>query len=385
MQYFDHNATAPMVAEARQAWLEATESLPGNPSSRHRIGARADAALQTAREGLAALLGCDAFDLIWTSGGTESNNQVLQHFAGALPREGHDKAEIWVSDIEHPSVLATATHFFGPRLRRLPAERSGVVSLSCLRQEMPRHRPALVAVMAANNETGVLQPWADIQELCRRHDVPFFCDAVQWLGKAPAAGLGQCDFVSGCAHKFGGPRGIGFLKVPSGFAIDPILRGGPQEDGRRAGTENVAGAVSMMAALELREKAMHQGEHELRLEWRSRFERALMSRLPGAEIVGIRSPRLWNTVSALMPDRDCQHRWVVKLDKLGFAASTGSACASGREEASHVLTAMGHSAAEAGRVLRFSSGWETTEADWMALLDALATVHSELAPAESGR
>ncbi len=382
MLYFDHNATAPMLPAARDAWMEATKTLPGNPSSQHRVGARADAALQSARERLAALLGCSAFDLIWTSGGTESNNQVLQHFAKTLPKEG-ERGEIWVSDIEHPSVLTTATHFFGPRLRRLPAERSGVVSLSCLRQELPRHRPALIIVMAANNETGVIQPWREIQELCHRHEVPFFCDAVQWLGKMPAAGLGGCDFVSGCAHKFGGPRGIGFLKIPSGLMIEPIIRGGPQEDGRRAGTENVGGAVSMLAALEIREQAMAAGEHERRAEWRSQFERAMMSRLPGSEVVGIRVPRLWNTVSALMPDFGCQHRWVVKLDKLGFAVSTGSACASGQEEASHVLTAMGHSSVEAGRVLRFSSGWETTEADWTALLEALDKVQAEFAPSAS--
>jgi cysteine desulfurase len=373
MLYFDHNATAPMSREAREAWLEAVDNFPANPSSQHRLGARADAALQSARERLAAFLGCDAFDLIWTSGGTESNNLVLHHYGHNLPKE----SEVWVSDLEHPSILATASHYFGPRLRRIPAERNGAISLACLRQELPRHRPALLVAMAANNETGVLQPWPEVLELCQGYEVPLLCDAVQWIGKMPAAGLGQCHFLSGCAHKFGGPRGIGFLKCPAGFPLEPLIRGGPQEDGRRAGTENVAGAVSMLAALEAREKAMQAGEHEKRSEWRSRFERSMMSQLPGAEVVGIRAPRLWNTVSALMPDADCQHRWVVKLDKLGFAVSTGSACASGREEASHVLSAMGHSAAEASRVLRFSSGWETAEADWQSLLEGLEKVQAE--------
>lgn len=365
------------MPESRQAWLDATDRLVGNPSSQHRVGARADAALQSAREQLATFLGCDAFDIIWTSGGTESNNTVLHHYARTLPKE----AEIWVSDLEHPSILNTAAHYFGPRMRRLPAERNGTVSLQCLRQELPRRRPALVVAMAANNETGVLQPWREVLELCQRHDVPYFCDAVQWLGKMPAAGLGQCDFVSGCAHKFGGPRGIGFLKVPSNINLEPIILGGPQEDGRRAGTENVAAAVAMMAALAIRETAMAAGEHEKRAEWRIAFEREMMARLPGSEVVGVRGPRLWNTVSALMPDADCQHRWVVKLDKLGFAVSTGSACASGKEEASHVLSAMGHPSAEASRVLRFSSGWETNEADWQSLLDALGKVQAEFSTA----
>jgi len=375
MLYFDHNATAPLLPEAREAWLDASKNYPGNPSSQHRLGSRADTALQSARLRLAEFLGCDAFDIIWTSGGTESNNTVLHHFGRALAPD----REVWVSDLEHPSVLETATRWFGPRMRRLPAERNGTVSLPCLRQELPRHRPGFIAVMAANNETGVLQPWQDILELCRRHDVPFFCDAVQWIGKMPAAGLGQCDFVSGCAHKFGGPRGIGFLKCPSGIALESLIQGGPQEEGRRAGTENVAAAVSMVAALEAREKAMQAGEHDQRAEWRNRFEREMMNRLPGSEVVGIRGPRLWNTVSALMPEADCQHRWVVKLDKLGFAVSTGSACASGREESSHVLTAMGFSAAESGRVLRFSSGWETTEEEWQKLLDGLEKVQADAA------
>jgi cysteine desulfurase len=375
MLYFDHNATAPLASEAREAWLNAADNYPGNPSSQHRLGARADTALQDARVRLAEFLGCDAFEIVWTSGGTESNNMVLHHFARTLPSD----REVWVSDLEHPSVLETALKWFGPRMRRLPAERNGTVSLPCLRQELPRHRPGFIAVMAANNETGVLQPWGEILELSRRHDVPFFCDAVQWLGKMPAAGLGQCDFVSGCAHKFGGPRGIGFLKCPSGIAMESLIIGGPQEEGRRAGTENVAAAVSMMAALEAREKAMQAGGHEQRTEWRTRFERQMMNQLPGSEVVGIRVPRLWNTISALMPEADCQHRWVVKLDKLGFAVSTGSACASGREESSHVHSAMGFSAAEASRVLRFSSGWETTEEDWQQLLEALEKVQADTA------
>ena len=124
---------------------------------------------------------------------------------------------------------------------------------------------------------------------------------------------------------------------------------------------------------------MQAGEHDQRAEWRNRFEREMMNRLPGSEVVGIRGPRLWNTVSALMPEADCQHRWVVKLDKLGFAVSTGSACASGREESSHVLTAMGFSAAESSRVLRFSSGWETTEDEWQKLLDGLEKVQADAA------
>ena len=194
----------------------------------------------------------------------------------------------------------------------------------------------------------------------------------------PAQGLGECDYLSGAAHKFGGPRGIGFLKVPAKTHVTPLIIGGKQERGQRAGTENVPIILSMLAALEAREKQLARSEHILRVVWRENFERQLLLKLPGAVIVGAGSPRLWNTVSALVPEGS-QLRWVSKLDKAGFAVSTGSACTTGKEEPSHVLAAMHFKAAEAHRVLRFSSGWETKETDWAALADALAKIHAETA------
>ncbi len=371
MTYFDHNATTPMLPEARKAWLEATETFIGNPSSPHRIGGRADAAITTARQKLVAILGCDALDIAWTSGATESNNTVLHHFARALPSDG----EVWISAIEHPCILASAKHYFPKRHRLIPVTRGGGIDLNWLTDELAHERPGLVAIMAANNETGVLQPWREAMAICRQWEVPFFCDAAQWVGKLPANGLGECDFVSGAAHKFGGPKGVGFLKCPAKGRIEPLLRGGPQEEGRRAGTENVAGVLSMMAALEVREAAFVQGEYKAKTKLRDIFAEGMLNALPGSDVVGLGQPRLWNTVSALMPEADCQSRWVVKLDKLGYAVSTGSACSSGKEEPSHVIAAMGYSPNEAGRVLRFSSGWETTEQNWNALLEALQKVH----------
>lgn len=377
MLYFDHNATTPVTPVARAAWLEATEKFVGNPSSPHRLGQRADAALQSAREQLAAFLGCNAMDIVWTSGATESNNMVLHHLA----RSSSPNAEVWVSGIEHPCVLAAAEVYFPRRARRIPVTRSGVAELDWLRDHLKKRKPALVALMAANNETGVLQPWREVLALCHEARVPFICDAAQWVGKLPARGLGGCDYVSGCAHKFGGPKGVGFLKCPSASRTIPLLVGGKQEDGRRAGTENVAGVLSMMAALEVRGRLLADGQQKQRVAWRGAFERRLLGQLPGSEIVGAGAERLWNTVSALMPEADCQQRWVVKLDKFGCAVSTGSACASGREEASHVLAAMGRTPGEAGRVLRFSGGWETSEADWEELLQGLLKVQAEVIPA----
>ena len=361
------------MREAREAWLDATENNPGNASSPHQIGGHANAALKEAREKLAHFLDCQPADIVWTSGATEANNMVMHHFARTLDA----KSEVWISAIEHPCVHESSKHYFGKRARLIPVTHDGVIDLDWLTVELADMRPGLVGVMTANNETGVIQPWREALAICRQYKVPFFSDAVQWLGKMPAKGLGECDYLSGAAHKFGGPRGVGFLKVPHKSHVTPLILGGKQEQGRRAGTENVPIILSMLAALEIREKQLSRSEHILRGVWRENFERQLLHKLPGSIVVGAAAPRLWNTVSALMPD-GVQLRWLTKLDKAGFAVSTGSACTTGKEEPSHVLAAMGFKPAEAHRVLRFSSGWETSEADWDALANALAKVHVEV-------
>jgi cysteine desulfurase len=372
--YFDHNATTPLLPQARQAWLDASDQFIGNPSSPHRIGARAETALNSARQKLAAFLGCDSEQIVWTSGATESSNMVLHHLRCAAA----DADEIWVSSIEHPCVREPAAACFERTVRWIPVTREGIIDLDWVKDSLRRGSPRLIAVMAANNETGVLQPWKELLNLCRTRGISFFCDAAQWIGKLPAGDLGRCDWISGCAHKFGGPKGAGFLKCPSAPEFHPLLRGGKQEEARRPGTENVAGVLSMVAALEVREGALSRNEHHRNISLRDQFEREVLKRLPGATVLGGNSERLWNTSHLLLPKTDGQHRWVVKLDKLGFAVSTGSACSSGREEPSHVLSAMGLSADEASRVLRFSSGWETTSDDWKQLLEGLEKVADEL-------
>jgi cysteine desulfurase len=372
MTYFDHNATAPLHDAARMAWLEAAEKFIANPSSPHRLGGRADSALEDARSRLAIMIGCSSHDIVWTSGATEANNQIMHHFARTLPTD----ATVCISAIEHPSVTKSAEHYFGARVRQIPVGRDGVVDLQWLGEELAHRRPGLVAVMAANNVTGVIQPWDQVAQICRRWGVTYFCDAVQWLGKESAAGLGVCDFVSGCAHKVGGPRGVGFLKCASQGRLKPLIFGGPQEEGRRAGTENVAGVLGLVAMLESRQSVM--AEQESRLQMRDRFIESLVAEVPGIEILGVSQRRLWNTVAAMLPDIDCHQRWVVKLDKMGVAVSTGSACSSGKEEPSPVLLAMGYAPGQAGRVLRFSSGWETSAQDWEKLLDAIKQAAGEL-------
>ena len=369
MLYFDHNATTPLCASAKDAWVDAIDRYVGNPSSPHRIGARAERAMADARDKLAGFLGCSPLDIVWTSGATESNNLVLYHCAQALDGD----KEVWITAIEHPCVIeATRTHFPN-RYKTLPVNSTGVLDLVVLRQKLTKEKPGLIAVMAANNETGVLQPWTEVQQLCSEYQIPFFCDAAQWVGKLPAKGLGACDFVSGCAHKFGGPQGVGFLKCPSRGAVYSQIVGGTQEEGRRAGTENVAGVLSMMAALEKRENQLASGIIQEKEAWRNAFVMSLI----GAEVLGKGQGRLWNTVTALLPG-DCQARWVVKLDKAGFAVSTGSACSSGKETPSHVLTAMGVAKEDTDRVVRFSSGWETSAEDWQALVKGVNQVAGEL-------
>ncbi|MCE9609645.1 MAG: cysteine desulfurase [Chthoniobacter sp.] len=371
MIYFDHNASHPLSTVAKEAWLNAVERFIGNPSSPHRIGARAEAALTNARERLAAMVGCDPGEIVWTSGATEGSNTVLQHASHFA------EGETWVSAIEHPAVITAAQRYLPNSVRFIPVSRSGVVDLDWISERLQTQRPRLISIMAANNETGVLQPWREALALSRERGVPLFCDAAQWIGKLPSAGLGKCDYMIGCAHKFGGPLGVGFIKCSS--KLRPLLVGGPQEDGQRAGTENVAGVLAMVEALEEREMALAQDATAQRLEWRTEFETRIVGKLPDIQILGTSSDRLWNTVSVLMPEvLESRQRWVVKLDKLGFAVSTGSACASGKEETSHVLAGMGFASDEASRVLRFSSGWETSREDWLRLSEGVSQAFGEV-------
>ena len=373
MFYFDYNATAPVMREAREAWLEATEKIHGNPSSPHAFGLAANKALVDAREKLAHHLGCHPADIIWTSGATEANNMAMHHFAQTFDA----RSEIWISAIEHPCVHDSSLHYFGKRVKTIPVTHDGVVDMEWFATEMADTRPGGVSVMCANNETGVIQPWRELLAICQAYEVPFFTDAVQWLGKMPAKGLGDCDFITGAAHKFGGPRGVGFLKAPHKSKINSLLFGGKQERGQRAGTENLPIIVAMLAALDAREKQLANNDHETRAVWREKFEKLLLRQVPGTTVVGLGAPRLWNTVSALMPEGG-QQRWVTRLDKAGFAVSTGSACTTGKEEPSHVLSAMGYKAGQVTQVLRFSSGWETTAADWEALEKGIVKVYGEV-------
>lgn len=203
MQYFDHNATYPLWAAAREAWLDAAERFPANPSSPHRWGTRSDQALTEARERVATWLGCPAHSVVWTSGATEANNAWVAHLAQKT------RGAVLISGLEHPSVRIPADQWLADRCEILPVSCEGVVSPDQVGERLRRGDVGAVVLMAVNNETGVIQPWQQVQGLCREAWVPFACDASQWIGKLPASGLGSYHFVSACAHKFGGPVGVG--------------------------------------------------------------------------------------------------------------------------------------------------------------------------------
>ena len=370
MLYFDHNATAPLRPVARAAWLEAQERYPGNPASTHRSGRRAEAALEASRAWLAEWLGCEAGALVFTSGATEAANAVFADLS-ARARSGGMAPVVMVSALEHPCVLESAQRWFPSGVLRMPVDSHGMLDLDAAVALFDARAPVAVALMAANNETGVLQPWAQLRDLCRAKGVPFVCDATQWVGRLPLEGLGECDYLFASGHKSGAPVGTGFLKVPRGFT--GLFSGGSQEDGRRAGTQNVAGAAALVAVW--KECGQLLGGVPAKLELRGDAEGWLLDALPGGRIVGAGSPRLWNTVSFLAPElADCRQRWVVRLDAAGVAASSGSACASGREQTSHVLRAMGVEDGASDRVLRLSSGWGTSAEDWRQVAERVSAV-----------
>jgi cysteine desulfurase len=374
MNYFDFNATTPVCEEALDAWVETARQFPGNPSSLHRVGRRADHVLEESRALIANCLDCLPGEILFTSGATESNNMVFHFFSRRLSED----AEVWISAVEHPCVQRSASRWFGSRVRTIPVTERGVVDMSAFSSMLKQSTPGLVSVMAANNETGMLQPWQEVRDLCQSHGIPFHCDAAQWLGKMPARGLGKCDFVSAAAHKFSGPKGCGFLKLPADCGWIPLIVGGGQEDGRRAGTENVQSIRAMAVALQTRNNQLTPEFLDRQNRARLDFLADVLDSIPGTAVVGDPNKSLWNTLMIQMPETDCRQRWVVKLDKAGFAVSSGSACSSGEEKPSMVLTAMGLSPSEAGRALRFSAGWDTSTDDWNALLLALKKVHDEL-------
>jgi len=356
--YLDHAASAPLRPEAREAILPFLDGRFGNPSSIHRFGREARAALEDARARLARVIGAAPGEVVFTRAGTEADNLAVLGRARTLPG-----APVAVSAIEHSAVLASARAAAneGSPLVVLPVDGDGVVRLDAVDAAL-QSRPAVVSVMWANNEVGVLQPVGEVAARCRAAGVAFHSDAVQALGKvAVRVDDVPVDLLAFSAHKVGGPKGVGALYVRRGTRLQPLLHGGGQERGMRPGTEDVAGAAAFAAAAEAAEA--ERGEAMARIgALRDRLEAGLRDAVSGLVVNAANAPRLPTVCNLSVPGADPE-ALLMGLDLEGIAASSGSACSSGAVEPSHVLTAMGIVPELAGPSVRFSLGWTTTEAE----------------------
>lgn len=360
--YLDHNATAPLRPEVLAAMTEVLTG-PGNASSIHRYGREARKRIETARAAVAALVAVAPDQVIFTSGGSEANNLALR---------GADAAALIVGATEHEAVLQPA-HSAGRPMRLLPVLADGRADLAALERllaELPK--PALVALMLANNETGVIHPVAEAAALAAAAGAILHCDAIQAAGRLPLdlKALGAAS-LSLSAHKIGGPQGVGALIVAPGHDLDPLIRGGGQEMGRRAGTENVAGIVGFGVAAGL---AMAEtGQWEAVAALRDRYEAAVRAVCQGAPVHGADAPRLPNTSLVGMPGVSAETQ-VMAFDLEGLAVSSGAACSSGKVRPSHVLLAMGVPTDAAREAIRASFGRNTTAAEVDRLVAAWTTL-----------
>jgi cysteine desulfurase len=358
--YLDHNASSPLRPSARAAMIAAFDAT-GNPSSVHAEGRRARAIIDTAREQVAALVGARPSEVVFTSGATEANNCVMA---------GGWKA-ICVSAIEHDSVLAP-TRASGAEVIALPASTDGVVDLQSVAAQLSHAGAggarALLSVMMANNETGVIQPVAEAAALAREHGLSLHIDAVQGPGRLPVdfATLGA-DTLTFSAHKLGGPRGVGALIVRDGINLPALIKGGGQERRRRGGTENVAGIAGFGAAAA---EAAREVEAAGRMaDLRDKLESGVMAATPNAVIIGRSVPRIANTSCIAVPGKPAE-TLVIRLDLAGIAVSAGAACTSGKVGANSVLEAMGLGSDIARSSVRVSLGPETNDDDIAAFLAA---------------
>jgi len=379
MIYLDNNATTRLAPEVAEAMARCWASGPLNPSSQHAAGRAARNQLDQALSQIGQLLGADVDSpagdaLILTSGGTEANNLAIFGI-------GDPAGPLVLSSIEHPSVMAAARSQAarGRPLRVIPVDSSGLVDLVAARELIAEQtpRPALVSVMAANNETGVLQPLGQIAELCRLVGVPLHVDAVQMIGKLPFD-FAQVDAaaITLAAHKFHGPVGVGALLVRAGVEVQPQIYGGDQQLNRRGGTEPVALAVGMAAALRLAIET--QAETAARTaECRDRLETGLGQRLEGLVVHGAAAPRLPSTACLSFPGVDRQ-TMLLALDFAGIACSSGSACASGSSQPSPVLLAMGVPAAQVDSALRFGFSRYSTSAEVDQAVDIISRHYNRL-------
>ena len=374
--YFDYNATTPLTSAVADAMTAATRDLFGNASSVHYFGQQAKAAIDIARSSLAALIGADPSEVVFTGGGTESDNFAIRGAAEAL--EPMKRRHLIASAIEHEAVLNTlkALARRGWKTTLLPVDQSGVVSPDRLR-ELITDDTAIVSVMHANNEIGTIQPVAELAAIAHEHGALMHTDAVQSVGKirVDTRALGV-DLLSLSAHKFNGPKGVGALWIKRGTRLQTMQTGGKHERGRRAGTENVPAIVGMgVAAAQAAGKLSAEATRVSSL--RDRLEDGIVASVTGTAINGLRTSRVPNTTNISF-ERVEAESLLIALDLEGVAVSTGSACSSGTLEPSHVLRAMGFPPHRTQNSLRFSLGTFSTDAEVDRVIEILPRLVEKL-------
>jgi cysteine desulfurase len=370
--YFDYNATTPLDSNVRAAMLPYLDEIYGNPSSVHHIGRRARALLDDARDRVSSVWRCKPSEIVFTSGGTESNNLAIFGVARSLREKGR---HLITSSIEHHAVLHCFQYLEkkeGFEVTYLPPNSEGLVSPDDLLNAV-QPNTILVSIVAANNETGVVQPVAAFGEICRSRGIIFHTDAVQWFGKQPFDNIAQfnADLVSFCAHKLHGPKGAGALYIKSPLHPDPIIFGGSHENERRAGTENVASIIGLAESVERFVKTpifpadslFSLTDHLI----------SFIDNLDGVKFRGSRAHRLSNTVACTVVGAD-SITLLAGLDLEGVCASSGSACSAGSLEPSHVMLAMGVEKSLANSLVRFSLGRDSTLDEVLAAEDAFENV-----------
>jgi cysteine desulfurase len=373
--YFDHNATTPIRPEVLAAMMPYLTEEYGNASSIHAFGQNARGAVEEARAQVAALVAARPADIMFTSGGTESNNHAILGAVTAAP--GKTKHVI-TSAIEHVAVLdaCRALAKQGIELTILPVSREGLVNPEDVRAAI-RPETVLITVMVANNEIGVIEPIAEIGKIAEDKGIAFHADAVQAAGKIPidVEKLGA-DLLSISAHKFSGPKGTGALYIRKGIQLAPLLFGGHSERDRRPGTEDVAAIAGMGKAAELAFADLREDAARVSA-LRDRLERGLLDRVPHTWVNGARAPRVPNTTNLTFPFIEGE-AMVIALDLKGIACSTGAACSSGAVEPSHVLLALGLAPEDARATLRLSLGHQTTEEEIDFALETIPPVIERL-------
>jgi cysteine desulfurase len=356
-RYLDNNATTPLLPDVMQAMAPYFVERFGNASSIHHHGQETRAAVENARQSVAALLGCAASEIVFTSGGTEADNLAL--FGLTNPAD-----HIITTTIEHHAVLNACKHLEekGCQVTYLPVDGRGLVNPDDVRRAI-RSKTKLISVMMANNETGVLEPVADIGRIAADADVYFHTDAVQAAGKVPLRVSGiACDLLTISGHKMHAPQGVGALFVKKGTPVEARLYGGRHERSRRAGTENVPAIVAFGKAAELARVSLERGESDSIARMRDALEREVLAHVESAEVNSAGAPRVPNT-SNIRFDGIEGESLVIALDLKGLAVSTGAACSSGAIEPSHVLLAMGLKPEQAKSSIRFSLGKQNTKDD----------------------